>query len=62
MMTITTTHSDAAYDWYNDRSRSKADFERYASERGVILFGDDRTYPDHDWADVIMTLFDAEAK
>lgn len=55
---MTTTHTDAAYDWYNDSSRSKADFERYAAERGVVLFGDGCTHPDHDWADVVMSLFD----
>jgi len=26
----------------------------------VILFGDDRTYPDDDWADVVMSLYDVE--
>lgn len=58
-MTISTTHSQAAYDWYNHRSRTKADFEAFAAALGVTLFGDQRTYPEVDWADVVMSLFDA---
>jgi hypothetical protein len=58
-LTITETHSEAAYDFYNDRDRTKLDFERFAASRGVTLFGPDRTYPEYDWADVVMSLFDA---
>lgn len=58
-MTISDKHSDAAYDFYNDKARTKADFAAFAAERGVVLFGDDRTYTDYDWADVVMSLFDA---
>jgi hypothetical protein len=57
--TITETHSDAAYDFFNDADRTKLDFEQFANSRGVKLFGDDRTYPEFDWADVVMSLFDA---
>ena len=58
-MTITTTHSDAAYDFYNSGDRTKEDFARFAASHGVVLFGDNRTSPEHEWADVGMSLFDA---
>lgn len=57
---ITETHSDAAYAWYNDAAKTKKDFEKFAAEHGVTLFGDDRTYPEFDWADVVMSIYDAK--
>ena len=59
-MKITQQHTDAAYNWYNNPARSKQDFEAYAAGRGVVLFGDARTHPDIDWADVVMSLYDTD--
>ena len=43
---IATTHTDKAYEFYNDPKRSKADFAAYAVERGVILFGEEVADPE----------------
>ena len=58
-MELSTMHSAAALDFYNNPTRSKADFEAFAKEHGVVLFGEQRTYPEWDWADVVMSLFDS---
>lgn len=57
----TQQHSDAAYDFYNDRRNTKAQFIEFCAARGVNLYADEtQTTLREDWADLVMATFDSD--
>ena len=51
------SHSDEAYEWYEDSAKTKAYFVKYCLDHGVDIRESEGWLYDN-WADVAMGLFD----
>lgn len=57
---MTNTHSDAAYNWFNNPAHTKRFFIDFCAERGFELIDDETGQMVDGWADVAMSVFDSE--